>query len=664
MAKTIGRYEILEELGRGGMAAVYLAHDPQLGREVALKLMDQQLSGDPAFAARFEREARTVAALEHGAIVSLYDYGESAGWLYLVMRYMKGGSLKEEIARGPLTIERSYNVVRRIGSALDKAHRMGIIHRDLKPGNILLDEERECYLSDFGIVKVAKGDAEYLTETGQTLGTFAYMSPEQVLGRELDGRSDVYALGVVLYEMLTGKHPFGSVATTSGAMAVAHTQEPIPDVTADNPDLPAALAPVIQKALAKDPADRYSAGAEMAAAMRSALTSTDATKAAATGAMTAAAAAAAAKPDEQPVREQPEPAQPVRQQPPAQPPVREQAAQQPAQPPVREPAAQQPVRQQPPASVATPPPDQPAAEEKRKTPGWLVPVAAVAVIACLGIVAVVVFIFPPPETPTPEGPGLTRTAETLALAAEQTQVAVDKTRLAEAETGAEKTRISQELTREAEQNEDAERTRISAELTLAAEQTKVAADKTRLAEADDEAEQARIAAELTRVAVVEEQNREAASVDLDRIANAPAFNPNLDYEIINVWRGEDFRLSVDEGTGLAELQLVDDFDSEQTWRFNMLDDGYFIITNDFFGLGYVLSTFEDSVGPLAFVGEPANHESQQWEIRSEGSWYTISNRENGADLLLSDATGFGNSGIRMAERSATIANEWKIVPLN
>ncbi len=272
MAKSIGRYEIRDELGRGGMAVVYRAFDPKLHRDVALKLMDQQLSADPAFAARFEREARTVAALEHTAIVSLYDYGEVEGWLYLVMPFMRGGSLKEQIAKGPLTPRQAYGVLRRIASALDKAHSKNIIHRDLKPGNILLDEEQEAYLSDFGIVKVAKGDTEYLTQTGQTIGTFAYMSPEQLMGELMDGRSDLYALGIVLFEMLTGKHPYGDESTTDAAMAVAHTQAPIPDVTMDNPALPPVFTEIIDKALAKDSGDRYATGRELAMAMYTALT--------------------------------------------------------------------------------------------------------------------------------------------------------------------------------------------------------------------------------------------------------------------------------------------------------------------------------------------------------------------------------------------------------
>jgi len=317
MAKLIGRYEIREELGRGGMSTVYLAYDPKLHREVAVKLMDQQLAIDPAFAARFTREARTVAALDHSAIVALYDFGEYEGWLYLVMPYMKGGSLKQQIARGPLSPQRSYGVLRRIGSALDKAHNKDIIHRDLKPGNILLDEEREAYLSDFGIIKVAKGDTEYLTQTGQTIGTFAYMSPEQLMGEPIDGRSDLYALGVVLYEMLTGKHPYGDENTTDAAMAVAHTQKPIPDVTRDNPDLPPACKEIVFKALAKDADDRYSTGRDLTMDMYRALT---------TGTQAASASVATVAPTPT-ASQQPAPAAPVDEQPPT-PPVTQQQAEQ------------------------------------------------------------------------------------------------------------------------------------------------------------------------------------------------------------------------------------------------------------------------------------------------------------------------------------------------
>jgi serine/threonine-protein kinase len=381
MAKSIGRYEIREELGRGGMAAVYLAFDLKLDRQVALKLMDQQLSADPSFAARFEREAKTVASLDHSAIVPLHDYGEADGWLFLVMRYMKGGSLKELIAKGPLTQRGAYDVVRRIGGALDKAHSMGIVHRDLKPANILLDDEQEAYLSDFGIVKVAQGDTEFLTETGQTLGTFAYMSPEQVMGKALDGRSDLYTLGIVLYEMLTGRHPFGE-ATTSGAMAVAHAQQAVPNIRDDNPAVSAAVNDVVQKTLAKDPNDRYATGREMTLALYEALTGKPAAATGAASAGVAAAAAAQKTAAQKPAKEKPATPPPA-----PEPAAQKPAAQEPAVPPVQQPA--QPATRQPAAPTSTAQPaSEPAAKQKRKTPVWIFAVIGVVVIVCIAIAAV------------------------------------------------------------------------------------------------------------------------------------------------------------------------------------------------------------------------------------------------------------------------------------
>ena len=202
---TIGRYEIRDELGEGGMGTVYRAYDPTLGREVALKVLQPQLyREDPQFSMRFEREARTIASLEHSSIVSLYEFGEDGEWLYIVMRLMEGGTLRERLEQGPLGLEETIAIVRRIGSALDKAHSRGIVHRDLKPGNILFDEDGEAFLSDFGIVK-AEDSTGLKTRTGMALGTPHYMSPEQLDGKEVDGRSDIYSLGVVLYEMLSGE---------------------------------------------------------------------------------------------------------------------------------------------------------------------------------------------------------------------------------------------------------------------------------------------------------------------------------------------------------------------------------------------------------------------------------------------------------------------------
>jgi serine/threonine protein kinase len=167
----IGRYEIRNELGEGGMGTVYLAYDPTLGREVALKVLHPHLfSHDPAFSLRFEQEARTIAALEHSHIVPLYEFGEDSNGLYFVMRLMKGGTLRDKLTQGLLTLEETIAILERIGSALDKAHRSGIIHRDLKPGNILFDEDGNTFLGDFGIVKTEDAD-RLKTRTGQSLGT-------------------------------------------------------------------------------------------------------------------------------------------------------------------------------------------------------------------------------------------------------------------------------------------------------------------------------------------------------------------------------------------------------------------------------------------------------------------------------------------------------------
>ena len=189
--KRIGRYEIKSEIGRGGMGTVYLAHDPRFRRNVAVKVLPRQYTHDPKFRARFEREAQTIAALEHPAIVPVHDFGEDDGQPFLVMRYMPGGSLAEKLTKGALSLKQTATILDRIGSALDRAHSKGIIHRDLKPGNILFDGYGEAYLADFGIAKMAEATAAL---TGNSLiGTPAYLSPEQVTGHEIEGRADIYA---------------------------------------------------------------------------------------------------------------------------------------------------------------------------------------------------------------------------------------------------------------------------------------------------------------------------------------------------------------------------------------------------------------------------------------------------------------------------------------
>ncbi len=262
ISQQLGRYEIKAELGRGGMATVYHAYDPRFKREVALKVLPRQFLHDPTFRARFEREAQTVAALEHPAIVPVYDFGEEDGQLYLVMRYLPGGSLGDRLKQQSLSFEEMLRLITPLAGALDEAHKQGIIHRDLKPDNILFDQRDEPYLTDFGIAKLSTSSGE-LTTGGLIVGTPAYMSPEQASGEELDGRSDIYALGIIIFQALTGQLPYQ--ANTPIAMLMKHMTEPPPRIRAFNPTLPPGCDAVISKALAKNPNDRYATASDLAA---------------------------------------------------------------------------------------------------------------------------------------------------------------------------------------------------------------------------------------------------------------------------------------------------------------------------------------------------------------------------------------------------------------
>lgn len=259
--KKIGRYQIQSQLGRGGMATIFLAYDPMFERNVAIKVLPPEYLHDPSFRGRFEREAKTIATLEHPAIVPVYDFGEQGGQPYLVMRYMRGGSLEDRLERGAIPIPEATKILERIGSALDHAHKSGIVHRDLKPANILFDEYGDAFLADFGIVKITEATSN-LTGGG-IIGTPAYMSPEQIHGdKEVDGRSDIYALGVILFEMLTGQMPYR--ADTPAKLMMAHVLNPTPRILEVRPDLPQHCNDIISKAMAKDRDARFGTAKEMA----------------------------------------------------------------------------------------------------------------------------------------------------------------------------------------------------------------------------------------------------------------------------------------------------------------------------------------------------------------------------------------------------------------
>lgn len=265
---TLGPYRVIEQVGLGGMATVHKAYQPSMQRYVALKILPQHFATDPQFVERFIREARTIARLEHKNILPVYDFGEENGVTYLAMRYLEGGTLKDVLGLGRLTLADAAEIIAQVCAALDYAHRHGVIHRDVKPANIMLDDEGSAYLTDFGIAKVLEGTAG-LTESGAAIGTPAYMAPEQSLGTAVDGRADIYALGVILYEMIVGRAPYQ--ADTPMAVALAHIHDPLPLPRSIDPAIPEAVEVVIIKALAKNPGDRYQTPNELASDLKNAI---------------------------------------------------------------------------------------------------------------------------------------------------------------------------------------------------------------------------------------------------------------------------------------------------------------------------------------------------------------------------------------------------------
>src|SRR5579859_5231246 len=255
IGQRLGQYEIISLLGRGGMATVYRARQSSVNREVAVKIITPELaSGGPDFVTRFEREAQTVANLSHPHILRVFDYGREGSMVYLAMELLRGGSLADLVSKGPLPLSDAMRMLDQIGSALDYAHRNGIIHRDMKPQNVLLDDSGNAYLTDFGIAKILS-DANTLTQTGAAIGTPSYMSPEQWQGLPLDSRTDIYALGIVLYEMLAGHTPF--TADTPASMMFKHLQALPPSLTTARAEVSHQADSVIDRALAKNPLDRY-----------------------------------------------------------------------------------------------------------------------------------------------------------------------------------------------------------------------------------------------------------------------------------------------------------------------------------------------------------------------------------------------------------------------
>ena len=265
----IGHYRILEQIGRGGMSTVFKAYQVSLDREVAIKVLPPYFAHDPQFAKRFRREATAVARLRHPNILTVFDFGEQDDYTYIVMEYIGGGRTLNHllVERGTLDLQIALLIVQQTASALDYAHQRGIIHRDIKPSNILVPRDDWFLLSDFGIAKVAGGGD--LTKTGVGMGTPDYMSPEQGRGLPVDGRADVYSLGVMLYRMVVGQLPYQ--ADTPMGVIIKHINDPLPLPREQNPNVPAGVEQVIIKAMTKNPANRFATPGEMARILKMAV---------------------------------------------------------------------------------------------------------------------------------------------------------------------------------------------------------------------------------------------------------------------------------------------------------------------------------------------------------------------------------------------------------
>jgi serine/threonine protein kinase len=266
--KQFGPYQIVAPVGEGGMAAVYKAYQPSMERYVALKVLPRTYAEDPQFVSRFKREAKLLAQLQHPHILPVFDFGMAEGYTFIVMPFIQGGKLTDAMKGEPLPLARIRQVITQVGDALDYAHERGMIHRDVKPSNILIDERGNCLLTDFGLARMVE-DSVNLTSSGAIMGTPAYMSPEQGSGQKIDARSDIYSLGIVLFEMATGRVPYQ--AETPVAIVFKHIQDPLPLPRKVNPAIPEAVERVILKSLSKRPEDRYPTAGDMVQAIQLAI---------------------------------------------------------------------------------------------------------------------------------------------------------------------------------------------------------------------------------------------------------------------------------------------------------------------------------------------------------------------------------------------------------
>jgi serine/threonine protein kinase len=271
VGQEIGQYKIESMIGKGGMASVYKAYQPSISRYVAIKVLADDYAKDVNFLKRFEGEGRAVAALEHPNILPVYDFGFHSDRPYMVMRYIDSGTLAEMIAEQPdLNYSRIVELVGGVAAALDYAHTQGIVHRDIKPTNIMIDRHGQALLTDFGLAKaITTSEKSRLTQAGTVVGTATYMSPEQAADEPLDGRSDIYSLGVVLFELLTGVPPFDG--ETMVAIALKHINEPTPSIRAINPEIPEAFEAVVENAMQKWPDERYQTATEFRQSLEAAL---------------------------------------------------------------------------------------------------------------------------------------------------------------------------------------------------------------------------------------------------------------------------------------------------------------------------------------------------------------------------------------------------------